>query len=63
MPLVMLFFCRANFTCSKGSTMEEKKDIAKETLKPITKVKTDLDRELQEWEVQSTKGGQNQQDS
>jgi hypothetical protein len=43
--------------------MVDKKDIAKETLKPITKVKTELDRELEEWEVRSTKGGQNQQDS
>lgn len=38
--------------------MEEKaKDIAKETLKPVTKVRTKLDKELQEWEVESTKGG------
>jgi hypothetical protein len=39
---------------SKG--MEEK-DIQKETLKPITKVNSKLDMELQEWEVESTKGG------
>ena len=38
------------------SDMEEK-DIQKETLKPITKVNSKLDKELQEWEVESTKGG------
>jgi hypothetical protein len=35
----------------------EKKDIQKETLKPITKADSNLDKELQEWEVESTKGG------
>jgi hypothetical protein len=39
---------------SKGM---EAKDIQKETLKPITKVNSKLDKELQEWEVESTKGG------
>jgi hypothetical protein len=39
---------------SKG--MEEK-DIQRETLKPITKVNSKLDKELQEREVESTKGG------
>ena len=34
----------------------EEKDIQKETLKPITKVNSKLDKELQEWEVESTKG-------
>lgn len=38
------------------SNMEEK-DIQKKTLKPITKVNSKLDKELQEWEVESTKGG------
>jgi len=38
------------------SNMEEK-DIQKETLKPITKVNSKLYKELQEWEVESTKGG------
>ncbi len=37
--------------------MEEKKDIKKETLKPITKVNSKLDKELQEWEVESTTSG------
>ena len=32
----------------------EEKDIQKETLKPITKVNSKLDKELQEWQVQST---------
>ena len=35
----------------------EEKDIQKETLKPITKVNSKLDKELQEWEVESTTGG------
>jgi hypothetical protein len=29
------------------------------TLQPITKPKSKLDKELQEWEVESTKGGAN----
>ncbi len=40
--------------------MEEKKkeDVQKEdTLKPITKVSSKLDREMQEWEVASTSSG------
>ncbi len=36
---------------------EKKKDIQKDTLEPITKVNSKLDKELQEWEVESTKGG------
>jgi hypothetical protein len=35
----------------------EEKDIQKETLKPITRVNSKLDKELKEWEVESTKGG------
>ncbi len=40
---------------------QEKKEYAQkdDMLKPITKVNTKLDRELQEWEVESTKGGAN----
>ena len=37
---------------------KEKKDIQKDTLNPVTKVNTKLDKELQEWEVESTKGGE-----
>jgi hypothetical protein len=37
--------------------MEKKKDISKDTLKPITKVNSKLDKEFQELEVESTKGG------
>ena len=33
---------------------EKKKDIQKDTLNPVTKVNTKLDKELQEWEVDST---------
>jgi hypothetical protein len=36
---------------------EKKKDIQKETLKPVTKVNSKLDKELQELEVESTTGG------
>jgi hypothetical protein len=35
----------------------EEKHIQKETLKPVTKFSSKLDRELQQWEVGSTKGG------
>ena len=35
----------------------EEKDIRKDTLKPVTKVNSKLEKELQEWEVESTKGG------
>lgn len=41
------------------SDSEEKKTVAKEMLKPITKVKSELDKEMQESEVESTKGGTN----
>ena len=36
---------------------EKKKDIQKDTLNPVTKVNTKLDKELQEWEVDSTSSG------
>ena len=36
---------------------EKKKEIQKETLKPITKVNSKLDKELQKWEVESTTRG------
>ena len=38
---------------------DEKVDLTREALKPITKVKSKLDKELQELEVESTKGGMN----
>jgi hypothetical protein len=40
---------------------KKKKEVAQKdsTLQPITRVNTKLDRELQEWEVESTKGGAN----
>jgi hypothetical protein len=37
--------------------MKQNKNVQKDTLKPITKVNSKLDKELQEWEVESTKGG------
>jgi hypothetical protein len=36
---------------------KKKKDIQKDTLQPITKVNSKLDKELQEWEVDSTTSG------
>lgn len=36
---------------------EEEEKIRKEVLKPITKVKSKEDKELQEFEVESTGGG------
>jgi hypothetical protein len=36
----------------------EKKDLHKETLKPITKANSEEDKELQELEVESSGGGQ-----
>ena len=36
----------------------EKKDLHKETLKPITKADLEEDKELQELEVESSGGGQ-----
>jgi hypothetical protein len=39
---------------------KKENDVQKEsTLQPITKVNTKLDKELQDWEVESTKGGAN----
>lgn len=37
--------------------MEEEKNITKETLKPITKTNSKLEKDMQELEVESTKGG------
>jgi hypothetical protein len=37
--------------------VKNKKDIQKDTLQPVTKVNTKLDKELQEWEVDSTTSG------
>jgi hypothetical protein len=48
---------------TENKTESEKKkveDAQKEsTLQPITKPNSKLDKELQEWEVESTKGGVN----
>jgi hypothetical protein len=43
------------------SEYEKHDKITEATLKPVTKVKSKLDRELQEWEVESTKDGQDSQ--
>ena len=40
---------------------QNEKDVQKESaLQPITKTNSKLDKELQEWEVESTKGGANE---
>ena len=44
-----------------SSDYEKHDELTEKTLKPITKAKSKLDKELQEWEVESTKGGQNSQ--
>ncbi len=46
---------------SNREASKEKKEYAQkdDTLQPITKVNSKLDKELQEWEVESTKGGAN----
>lgn len=46
---------------TEGKKKEERiEDVQKEsTLQPITKVNSKLDKELREWEVESTKGGAN----
>ena len=36
---------------------EKKKDIQKDMFDPVTKVNTKFDKELQEWEVDSTGSG------
>lgn len=43
------------------SDYEEHDELTEKTLKPVTKVKSKLDKELQEWEVESTKDGQDSQ--
>jgi hypothetical protein len=43
------------------SDYKEHDEITEKTLKPITKVKSKLDKELQEWEVESSKDGQDSQ--
>jgi|SRR5581483_6142491 len=41
--------------------LQNRDKVTKEALKPVTKVNTKLDKELQEWEVESTKDGQDSQ--
>lgn len=43
---------------SSEDSYEKHEKITEATLKPVTKVKSKLDKELQEWEVESTKDGQ-----
>jgi hypothetical protein len=50
-------FCQYYIMSKEEEKKEQKKDIQKDTLQPITKVNTKLDKELQEWEVDSTTSG------
>jgi hypothetical protein len=43
------------------SGYEKHDKLTEKTLKPVNKVKSELDKELQEWEVESTKDGQDSQ--
>jgi hypothetical protein len=45
----------------EDSEYEKHDKITEATLKPVTKVKSKLDKELQDWEVESTKDGQDSQ--
>jgi hypothetical protein len=49
-------------TTDDNKEAKEKKGYAQkeDTLQPITKANSKLDKELQEWEVESTKGGANE---
>ena len=44
-----------------NSDYQEHDEITEKTLKPVNKVNSKLDKELQEWEVESTKDGQDSQ--
>ena len=55
-------FCQECHIAAMADSEYEKHDkITEATLKPVTKVKSELDKELQEWEVESTKDGQDSQ--
>lgn len=43
------------------SEYEKHNKITEANLKPVTKAKSKLDKELQDWEVESTKDGQDSQ--
>ena len=42
----------------KDQEYEKHDEITEKTLKPVTRVNSKLDKELQKWEVESTKEGQ-----
>ncbi len=53
-------FCRQQIVSmeeQENKKEDKKKDIQKDTLQPISKVNSKLDKELQEWEVDSTTSG------
>ena len=45
----------------ESSDYETHDEITEKTLKPVNKVKSKLDKEMQEWEVESSKDGQDSQ--
>ena len=51
------------FLVMSSSDYEGHDELTEETLKPVNKVRSKLDKELQEWEVESTKDGQDSQGS
>jgi len=55
-------YCLDCHNAAMADSEYEKHDkITEATLKPITQVKSKLDKELQDWEVESTKDGQDSQ--
>gem|GEM_PF-1156463 len=55
-------FCNECHNADQQHPGYEKHDkLTEATLRPITKVKSKLDKELQEWEVESSKDGQTSQ--
>jgi hypothetical protein len=46
---------------SDKEPLKNRDKVTKEALKPVTKADTKLDKELQEWEVESIKDGQDSQ--
>ena len=59
---VIIYNSHVSYIDSMGdSEYEEHDKLTEKTLKPVNKVKSKLDKELQEWEVESTEDGQDSQ--
>jgi hypothetical protein len=53
-----IIYCKHQYGRTKKEKEENKKDVQKEdTLQPVTTANSKLDKELQEWEVDSTMSG------